>query len=152
MLCSHSLATQTEKLLRYCVFAACVAQELGCVAAAQEKSQSKGELPGLTGRDKRLPTELEEEPAFSSLYPLPPSLPSSSSYIGCLSFFCPLQYMHLIACLPGDSLPVAILFHSFTSVNANSKLSSVMSVLRRRNICETKRSKEKKMYGRERKN
>lgn len=135
------------------LFAACMAQESECMVGVQQKSQPKGELPGLTGGDKRLSTELEEEPAFSLLHPSSP-FPSSFSYIGCLLLSCPLLpsanifgTCNLIPYLRGGSPPVAILFHSFTPVNANGKLSSVTSVLRRRNICETKRSKGKKCMG-----
>lgn len=101
-----------------CGFAACTAQELECMAAVQQKSKPKGELPGLTGGDKRCSTELEEEPAFSSLYKSSPSFPSSSRYANCLSLSCPLLpftnifwYLCLIPCLRGDSLSMTILFH-----------------------------------------
>lgn len=40
---------------------------------------------------------------------------------------------------------MAILSYLFTPLTANEKLSSVLSVLRKRNILETKRSKEKKI-------
>lgn len=42
------------------------------VIVVQQKSQPKEELPGLTGGGERVSTELEEEPAFSSLYPSSP--------------------------------------------------------------------------------
>lgn len=55
--------------------------------------------------------------------------------------------MHLIPCLQGDSLTAGILSHSFTPVNINGKLSSIISALRRRNVDETTRSKGKKNVG-----
>lgn len=58
LLCSHSLAMQTEKLLRYFLFAACTALKLESMVAVHQKSQCKWEVLDLTGGHKRLEEEL----------------------------------------------------------------------------------------------
>lgn len=88
VLCPHSLAMENEKLLRYLWVCSMHGTRIGVYGFSAAEITAKRRASGLTGGDKRCSTELEEEPAFSSLYKSSPSFPSSSRYAGCLSLSC----------------------------------------------------------------